>query len=51
MEERTKITKKKDIDLKQLAKRVTSGVKISGWGDREEILKWQREIRKDRKIL
>ncbi len=51
MEERTKMTKKREIDLKKLAKRVTSGVKVSGWGDREEILKWQREIRKDRKIL
>lgn len=49
-QERTKKDKKRKIDLKKLAKEITSGVEKSGW-EGINIVKWQREIRKDRKIL
>jgi len=42
--------RRKRVDLKKLAKEFTSGVKKSGW-EGIDVLKWQREIRKDRKIL
>ena len=42
--------KKRTVDLKKLAKEFTSGVEKSGW-EGIDILKWQREIRKDRKII
>lgn len=48
--ERVKKDKKRKIDLKKLAEEVTSGVKKSGWED-IDIDKWQRELRKDRKII
>ncbi len=50
METRVKQGKKTKIDLKKLAKEITSGVEKSGW-EGIDIAKWQREIRKDRKIL
>lgn len=50
-EDRTKKDKMKKVDLKKLAEEITAGVKTSGWGSKDDILKWQREIRKDRKIL
>ncbi len=48
--ERVEKDKKRKIDLKKLAKEITSGVEKSGW-EGIDIDKWQREIRKDRKIL
>lgn len=47
--EKVEKDKKRKIDLKKLAEEITSGVKKSGWGG-TDVLKWQREIRKDRKI-
>lgn len=41
---------KEKQELKKLAKEFTSGVKKSGW-ERIDVLKWQREIRQDRKIF
>lgn len=49
-EERLVRRKKQKADLKKLAEEFTSGVKISGW-EGIDVLKWQREIRKDRKII
>lgn len=49
-EERLLAKKKRTVDLKKLAEEVTSGVKKSGW-EGIDINKWQREIRKDRKII
>lgn len=49
-EQRLKAGKKRKTDLKKLAEEVTSGVKKSGW-EGIDINKWQREIRKDRKII
>ncbi|MBI2596493.1 ribbon-helix-helix protein, CopG family [Candidatus Daviesbacteria bacterium] len=45
--------RKSKIDLTKLAKEFTSGVKKSGWDGmtKEDIINWQREIRKDRKIF
>lgn len=48
--ERTKKDKKRKVDLKKLAKEFTNGVKKSGW-EGIDVLKWQREVRKDREIL
>lgn len=50
LEDRVKREKKEKTDLKKLAEEFTAGVKKSGWED-IDILKWQREIRKDRKII
>lgn len=41
--------KKRTVDLKKLAKDVTSGVRVSGW-EGIDVIEWQRKIRKDRKI-
>ena len=49
-EERLTRRKKQKADFKKLAEEFTSGVVKSGWED-IDVLKWQREIRKDRKIL
>lgn len=49
-EERLARRKKQKADLKKLAEEFTSGVKKSGW-EGVDVLKWQREIRKDRKTL
>lgn len=49
-EERVKINKKRKVELKKLAEELGKGVKKSGW-EGIDVLKWQREIRKDRKIL
>ncbi len=49
-EERLARRKKQKADLKKLAEEFTSGVKRSGW-EGINVLKWQREIRKDRKII
>lgn len=48
--ERLEKDKKRKTDLKKLAEDITSGVGKSGWED-IDIDKWQREIRKDRKII
>lgn len=48
--ERIKREQKEKVDLKQLAEDFTSGVEKSGW-EGIDVLQWQREIRKDRKIL
>lgn len=48
--ERTKKDKKRKVDLKKLAKEITAGVEKSGW-EGIDVNKWQREIRKDRKII
>lgn len=40
----------RDIKLKKLAAEFGKGVKKSGW-EGIDVIKWQREIRKDRKIL
>ncbi len=48
--ERVEKEKKRTVNLKKLAEEVTSGVKKSGW-EGIDINKWQREIRKDRKII
>lgn len=50
LEDRNKREKNEKTDLKKLAEEFTSGVKKSGW-EGMDVLKWQREIRKDRKIL
>lgn len=49
-EQRLKAGKRRKTDLKKLAEEFTSGVKKSGW-EGIDVSKWQREIRKDRKIL
>lgn len=49
-EERLARRKKQKVDLKRLAEEVTSGVTKSGW-EGIDVLRWQREIRKDRKII
>lgn len=49
-EERLARRKKQKVDLKKLAEEFTSGVRRSGW-EGIDVLKWQREIRKDRKII
>lgn len=49
-EQRLKVEKKKKAELKKLAEEFTSGVEKSGW-EGIDVLKWQRDIRKDRKIL
>lgn len=48
--ERVEKEKKKKVDYKKLAEEITSGVEKSGW-EGIDIDKWQREIRKDRKII
>ncbi len=48
--ERVEKDTKRKVDLKKLAEEVTSGVLESGW-EGINIDKWQREIRKDRKII
>lgn len=48
-QERAKKDKQRKIDLKKLADEVTSGVKKSGW-EGIDVIKWQREIRRNRKI-
>ncbi|MDO8570369.1 MAG: hypothetical protein Q7R97_02190 [Candidatus Daviesbacteria bacterium] len=48
--ERLARRKKQKVDLKKLAEDFTSGVRKSGWED-IDVIKWQREIRKDRKII
>ena len=48
--ERVVKTKERKEGLKKLAKEVLKPVKKSGW-DGVDITKWQREIRKDRKIF
>lgn len=50
LKERIEKEKKEKTDLKKLAEDFTSGVTKSGW-EGIDILKWQREIRKDRKIF
>lgn len=50
LEEKVKKEEKQKVDLKKLAKDVTSGVKISGW-EGIDVVSWQREIRQDRKII
>lgn len=49
-EERVKVGKRRKAELKKLAEDLGKGVKKSGW-EGIDVLKWQREIRKDRKIL
>ena len=49
-EKRLEAEKKRKTDLKKLAEELGSRVKKSGW-EEIDVLKWQREIRKDRKIL
>lgn len=49
-EQRLASRKNRKAELKKLAEEFTSGVKKSGW-EGIDVLKWQREIRKDRKIL
>lgn len=49
-EERLARRKKQKTDLKKLAEEFTAGVTKSGW-EGIDVLKWQREIRKDRKII
>lgn len=49
-EVRVRKHKQEKKDLQKLAAEITSGVKKSGWED-IDVIKWQREIRKDRKIL
>ena len=50
IKERVDKEKKRKVDLKKLADEVTSGVNKSGW-ECIDVIKWQREIRKDRKII
>lgn len=49
-EERLARRKKRGADLKKLASELGSLVTKSGW-EGIDVIKWQREIRKDRKIL
>ncbi len=49
-EKRLEAEKKRKANLKKLAEELGSRVKKSGW-EGIDVLKWQREIRKDRKIL
>lgn len=49
-EERLARKRKQKAELKKLAEEFTSGVTKSGW-EGIDVLKWQREIRKDRKII
>lgn len=49
-EERVTVGKRRKAELKKLAEDLGKGVKKSGW-EGIDVLKWQREIRKDRKIL
>lgn len=49
-EEKLVKDKKQKVNLKKLAKDVTSGVKVSGW-EGIDVINWQREIRQDRKII
>lgn len=51
VEEKAMSERKKKAELKRLAEKLGSRVKKSGWGNKADVLKWQREIRKDRKIL
>jgi len=48
--ERVRMDKRRKAELKKLAEELGKGVKKSGW-EGIDILKWQKEIRKDRKIL
>lgn len=52
-EDRLNRKKKEWVRLKKLATEFTSGVKKSGWEGMSTagIIKWQKEIRKDRRIL
>ncbi len=49
-EERVKKGEKRKRELKKLAEELGTRVKKSGW-EGIDVIKWQREIRKDRKIL
>ena len=49
-EERLVRRKKEKEDLRKLAEEFTSGVEKSGW-EGIDVVKWQRKIRKDRKIF
>lgn len=49
-EQRVKINKNRKIKLKKLADELGKGVKKSGW-EGIDVLKWQREIRKDRRLI
>lgn len=49
-EERLARKKKQKADLKKIAEDFTSGVTKSGW-EGIDVLKWQKEIRKDREII
>lgn len=49
-EQRLEKDKKRKLRLKKLAEELGKGVKKSGW-EGVDVLKWQREMRKDRKIL
>lgn len=48
--ERLEKDKKRKAQLKKLAEELGKGIKKSGW-EGIDVLKWQKEIRKDRKIL
>ncbi len=47
-EERLKSRKKKKVDLKKLADEVIGSLK--GYRTKKEVLEWEREIRRDRKL-
>jgi len=49
-EERVEKSQNRKEDLKKLAKEIFKPVKKSGW-ENVDAVKWQREIRRDRKIL
>lgn len=49
-EERVKVKNQRKMDIKKLAQELGNGVKKSGW-EGVDVLEWQREIRKDRKII
>lgn len=50
LEDRIKKEKEEKVDLKKLAEDFTSGITKSGW-EGIDVLEWQREIRRDRKII
>ena len=50
LEDRIKSEKRKKAELKKLAEELGNLVTKSGW-EGINVIKWQREIRKDRKIL
>lgn len=49
-EERVKMKNQRKSDIKRLAQELGNSVKKSGW-EGMDVLKWQRGIRKDRKII